>query len=107
MERSGSYRGLYHILGGLLSMVEGVGPEHLRIQPLVDRCIQMKPDEIILALSPTIEGQTTAHYVTQDLKKTGVPLISTLARGLPLGGELEHLDEGTLSIAFTGRKNVP
>ena len=104
-ERSGCYRGHYHILGGVLSALDGIGPEQLNIQTLLDRCQRTPPQEIILALSPTVEGQATAHYVMQDLEKVGIPKVSFLARGIPLGGELDYLDEGTLTAAFAGRKN--
>ena len=103
-ERSCFYKGHSHILGGILSALGGVGPENLRIQELLQRCQQTPPTEIILALSPTVEGQATAHYLMQDLEKIGVSTVSSLARGIPLGGELDDLDEGTLTAAFAGRK---
>lgn len=104
LERSGCYRGQYHILGGVLSALDGVGPEQLNIRSLMERCHKHPPQEIILALNPTVEGQATAHYLIQDLEAMNIPSISSLARGIPLGGELDYLDEGTLTAAFSGRK---
>ncbi len=104
LERTGCYQGVYHVLGGLLSALEGIGPDQLNLSSLLERCVKCPPQEIILALSPTIEGQATAHYLMQDLEKIGSFPISSLARGIPLGGELDYLDEGTLTAAFSGRK---
>ena len=103
IERSASYKGLYHVLGGTLSALDGVGPEDLRIEPLVKRVVQGKAREVILAMNATVEGQTTAHYVMDRLAETGVR-ISRLAHGVPVGGELDYLDEGTLSAALAARK---
>ena len=100
-ERSRVYRGHYHVLGGILSAVEGVTPAHLTIESLNSRPCE----EIILALPPTIDGQTTLHYVLQSLK--GFPgKISMLAHGIPLGGDFEFLDEGTLATAFSARRSA-
>ena len=103
IERSASYHGLYHVLGGTLSALDGVGPEDLRIEPLVKRVGQNKAREVILAMNATVEGQTTAHYVMDRLAETGVR-VSRLAHGVPVGGELDYLDEGTLSAALAARK---
>jgi len=103
IERSAAYNGLYHVLGGTLSALDGVGPEDLRIEPLVKRVAESKAREVILALNATVEGQTTAHYVMDRLAATGVHL-SRLAHGVPVGGELDYLDEGTLSAALAARK---
>jgi recombination protein RecR len=103
IERSAAYRGLYHVLGGTLSALDGVGPEDLRIEPLVKRVAGGKVREIILAMNATVEGQTTAHYVMDRLAPSGVH-VSRLAHGVPVGGELDYLDEGTLSAALAARK---
>lgn len=103
IERSAAYNGLYHVLGGTLSALDGVGPEDLRIEPLVSRVSETKAREVILALNATVEGQTTAHYVMDRLAATGVH-VSRLAHGVPVGGELDYLDEGTLSAALAARK---
>ena len=103
IERSAAYNGLYHVLGGTLSALDGVGPEDLRIEPLVKRVAESKTREVILALNATVEGQTTAHYVMDRLAATGVR-VSRLAHGVPVGGELDYLDEGTLSAALAARK---
>jgi recombination protein RecR len=103
IERSAAYNGLYHVLGGTLSALDGVGPEDLRIEPLVKRVGETKAREVILALNATVEGQTTAHYVMDRLVATSVP-VSRLAHGVPVGGELDYLDEGTLTAALAARK---
>ncbi|MGH6982727.1 MAG: recombination mediator RecR [Stellaceae bacterium] len=105
IERSAAYNGLYHVLGGTLSALDGVGPEDLRIEPLVKRVGETKAREVILALNATVEGQTTAHYVMDRLAATGVH-VSRLAHGVPVGGELDYLDEGTLSAALAARKSL-
>lgn len=107
MERSGIYKGLYHILGGTLSALDGVGPDQLRIAGLLQRVAssrstQQPVREVILALNATLEGQTTAHVVAEQLESTGVSL-TRLAHGLPIGGELDYLDDGTLIAAFHAR----
>lgn len=105
MERSGAYRGLYHILGGTLSAIDGMRPEDLNIQSLMSR-VQQKPfSEIILALNATVDGQTTAHYIMDRLEHTHIP-ITALAQGVPLGGELDYLDDGTLLTAINSRRKV-
>lgn len=102
MERSGMYRGRYHVLGGTLSAIEGRGPEQLAIPKLVERARNDEVKEVILATNITVEGQTTAHYVTEQLKGCEVS-ISRLAQGIPIGGELDYLDDGTLGAAFRAR----
>ncbi len=105
MERAGSYRGLYHVLGGTLSALDDVGPEDLGIAELVSRVRARGVCEVILALGATVEGQTTAHYLAERLKSTGVK-ITRLAHGVPIGGELNYLDEGTLDAALRARQPV-
>jgi len=105
IERSGAYKGRYHVLGGTLSALEGVGPEELRIAQLVERVKSGGAREVILALNATVEGQTTAHYIADRLAPLRVR-VSRLAHGVPLGGELDYLDEGTLSAALAARQTV-
>ncbi len=105
IERSGVHRGLYHVLGGVLSALDGIGPEDLRIGSLVDRARAPEVEEIILALSATVEGQSTAHYVAEALESTGVA-VTRLAHGLPVGGELDYLDDGTLEAAMRARTSL-
>ena len=100
MERSRAFRGRYHVLGGTLSAIDGRGPDSLRIEPLLQRAAAAK--EIILALSATVAGQTTAHYVAERLADCGVT-ITRLAQGIPMGGELDYMDDGTLGAALTAR----
>jgi recombination protein RecR len=103
MERGRSYSGRYHVLGGLLSALDGVGPEALRVGPLVNRASEEGVREIILALPATVDGQTTAHYVAERLQPTGVP-VTMLARGVPVGGDLDWLDDGTIAQALRARR---
>ncbi len=103
MERAGVFGGLYHVLGGALSALDGVGPEDLRIADLVTRASGGEVEEVILATNATVDGQTTAHYVTDRLEGAGVK-ISRLALGVPVGGELDYLDEGTLGAALKARR---
>jgi len=103
IERSGGFSGRYHVLGGTLSALEGVGPDELRIEQLIARIVREGATEIILALSTTVEGQTTAHYLADRLAAAGVA-VTRLAHGVPMGGELDYLDEGTLSAALTARR---
>ncbi len=106
LERGRLFPGRYHVLGGLLSALDGVGPELLSTGDLLDRLAGPPPvAEVVLALSATLEGQTTAHYVAEKLAGTGVRL-SQLAHGVPVGGELDHLDEGTLAQALRLRRPV-
>ncbi len=103
IERSGAYGGRYHVLGGTLSALEGVGPEDLHIDALVERARSGGVREVILAMNATVEGQTTAHYIMDRLAGSAVQ-ISRLAHGVPVGGELDYLDEGTLSAALASRQ---
>ena len=105
LERSHAYRGHYHVLGGTLSALEGIRPEDLRVEALLERLKDGQVKEIILALNATVEGQTTAHYVVDKLAATGV-VISKLAHGLPVGGELDYLDDGTLTAALHARRRA-
>lgn len=102
LERTGSYKGRYHVLGGVLSALDGVGPEDLNIGTLVDRVRAGGVSEVILATNVTVDGQTTAHYITDRLASSGVK-ITRLAHGVPVGGELEYLDDGTLMTALKAR----
>lgn len=105
LERSGSFRGRYHVLGGTLSALDGVAPGDLNIDSLVRRVTDGMGTlrEVILATNATVEGQTTAHYITDRLAGTGVP-VSRLAHGVPVGGELDYLDDGTLNAALRARR---
>jgi len=105
LERSGVFRGRYHVLGGTLSALDGIGPEDLNIESLTARARAPELDEVILATNATVEGQTTAHYLSDCLSGTGV-VISQLAHGMPMGGELDYLDEGTLGWALKSRQPV-
>lgn len=105
LERAGAVRGLYHVLGGHLSPLDGIGPDRLNIARLVERAHQPEVTEILLALNVTVEGQSTAHYLTDALEDSGVTL-SRLAQGVPVGGELDYLDEGTLLAAIKARSKV-
>jgi recombination protein RecR len=101
LERTGAFRGRYHVLGGTLSALDGIGPEDLNIARLIAR---LGPGtEMILALNATVEGQTTAHYIAERAEATGAS-ISRLAQGVPIGGELDYLDEGTLTAALKARR---
>ncbi len=105
LDRTGSFKGRYHVLGGALSALDGRGPEDLNVQALVARAAAPEVVEVILATSATVEGQTTAHYVTDRLAECGVT-VSRLAHGVPVGGELDYLDDGTLSTALRARRPV-
>lgn len=102
LERTAAFRGRYHVLGGTLSALDGVGPEDLRIDGLLARAAAPEVGEVILALSATVDGQTTAHYVGERLAGCGVA-VSRLAHGVPVGGELDYLDDGTLTAALAAR----
>jgi recombination protein RecR len=102
MERSGAFRGTYHVLGGTLSAIDGRGPDSLRIEPLLQRIANDGVKELILALSATMAGQTTAHYVAERLHDREVK-VTRLAQGIPMGGELDYMDDGTLSAALSAR----
>lgn len=103
MERTGAFRGRYHVLGGVLSALDGVGPEELKIPKLVERVRAETITEVILATNATVEGHTTAHYIGERLAGSGAKT-SGLAQGVPVGGELDYLDDGTLSAALKSRR---
>ena len=105
LERTVAFKGRYHVLGGTLSALDGVGPDDLDIPRLVARAAASDVEEVILAVSATVDGQTTAHYIADALGGCGVA-ISGLAHGVPVGGELDYLDEGTLSAALKERRPV-
>ena len=105
LERAGVVDGLYHVIGGHLSPLDGIGPDRLNIGPLLQRAGSGEVSEVVLALNATVEGQSTAHYLTERLAPTGVA-VSRLAQGVPVGGELDYLDEGTLAAAITSRRRV-
>ncbi|CCQ72218.1 recombination mediator RecR [Magnetospira sp. QH-2] len=105
LERAMAHRGTYHVLGGVLSALDGIGPDDLAIGGLLQRVEVDGVSEVILALSATMDGQTTAHYLAERLAPTGVTL-SGLAQGVPVGGELDYLDDGTLAAALKARRPV-
>ncbi len=105
LERAGVIKACYHVLGGTLSPLDGVGPEDLTIGKLIERARRPGVSEILLALNATVEGQTTAHYISAELESAGLT-ISRLAHGVPVGGELDYLDEGTLAAAVKSRRPV-
>ena len=105
IERAGAYRGRYQVLGGLLSALDGVTPETLRLPALVERVRREGVEEVILALPATVDGQTTAHVVAEYLEATPAR-VTSLARGVPVGGELDYLDDGTIAAALAARKAV-
>lgn len=105
LERSKNYKGQYHVLGGTLSALDGIGPEDLRIDTLVERAMNPAVAEVILATSATVDGQTTAHYIADSLENCEVQ-ITGLAHGVPVGGELDYLDDGTLNAALSARKPI-
>ncbi|MCK0140857.1 recombination mediator RecR [Aliiroseovarius sp. F20344] len=104
MERAGLFKGRYHVLGGTLSALDAVGPEDLGIPRLIQRVVDEEVTEVILALNATVDGQTTAHYIAEELEDRC--LVSSLAQGVPIGGELDYLDEGTISAALAARKRM-
>ena len=105
LEKSEIYSGTYHVLGGTLSAINGIGPDDLKIRKLVERAKAENVTEVILALSPTVDGQTTSNYVADCLKESDV-IVSRLGQGLPIGGELDYMDEGTLAAALSSRQKV-
>jgi recombination protein RecR len=105
LERAAAFRGRYHVLGGLLSALDGVGPEQLNIAGLQKRIAAGGIKEVILAIAATVDGQTTAHYVADRLESTGIA-ITRLAHGVPVGGELDYLDDGTITQALKARRPV-
>lgn len=110
LERAGATDGRYHVLGGVLSPLDGVGPSDLTIEQLVERCRSEAVREVILAVDATVEGQTTAHYVTERLqsldREAGDLTVTRLAHGVPVGGELDYLDDGTLAQAIRARTRI-
>jgi recombination protein RecR len=105
MERAAVYRGVYHILGGTLNALDGRGPDDLHIDKLINRASAGHTSEVILALSATVDGQTTAHYIAEKLANSGVD-VTRLAHGVPVGGELDYLDDGTLAQALKARAKL-
>ncbi len=105
IERTREFRGLYHVLGGAISPIEGIGPDQLRIKELMSRLANAEITEVIIATDPNLEGEATATYLTRMLSTLGIT-ISRLASGLPVGGDLEYADEVTLGRAFEGRRVV-
>lgn len=104
MERSAVFKGRYHVLGGTLSALDAVGPEELRIPKLIQRVSDEGITEVILALNATVDGQTTAHYIADQLE--GRVRLTSLAQGVPIGGELDYLDDGTITAALRARKEL-
>ncbi len=104
MERAGVFKGRYHVLGGTLSALDGVGPDELLIPRLKDRVVAEGVTEVILALNATVDGQTTAHYIADQLE--GQVRLTSLAQGVPIGGELDYLDDGTITAALRARKEI-
>lgn len=103
LERAGVIKGRYHVLGGVLSPLDGVGPSDLNLPRLFERARRPEVKEVLLALNATVEGQSTAHYIAAELEGSGVA-VSRLAHGVPIGGELDYLDEGTLAAAIKARR---
>ena len=105
IEKTGSFKGYYHVLGGTLSALDGIGPEDLSIPHLVRRVQESQVREVIVALNATIDGQTTAHYISDCLQACKIS-ITQLAHGVPIGGQIDYLDDGTLATALKSRKAV-
>lgn len=105
VERTRTYKGIYHILGGVLSALDGVGPQDLAIDSLINNVRENNVKEVILALSATVDGQSTAHYIMDQLQNPEIK-ITRLAHGVPVGGELDYLDDGTISTALKARANL-
>ncbi|MEQ8588012.1 MAG: recombination mediator RecR [Thalassobaculaceae bacterium] len=105
LERAAAFKGVYHVTGGVLSALDGVGPEDLNLDPLIARAATPEVTEVILAMNATVDGQTTAHYIADRLAQTHVA-VSRLAHGVPVGGELDYLDDGTLTQALKARQSV-
>ena len=104
MERANIFKGRYHVLGGTLSALDAVGPDELRIPKLINRILTENVTEVILALNVTVEGQTTAHYIAEQLEQS--VKVTSLAQGVPIGGELDYLDEGTIMAALKARHQI-
>lgn len=105
LEQAGSYNGVYFVLMGHLSPIDGIGPAEIGVDRLLERVSEQQVSEVILATNPTVEGEATAFYITDQLKVQGV-MVSRIAHGVPLGGELEYVDSGTLAHALSGRRRV-
>lgn len=105
LERAAAFKGRYHVIGGVLSALDGVGPEDLNIDALIARASEPEVNEVILAMNATVDGQTTAHYIADRLSGCHVA-VSRLAHGVPVGGELDYLDDGTLTQALKARQSV-
>lgn len=105
LERTGSFRGRYHVLHGLLSPIDGIGPSQLKIDTLLTRIAATDPTEIVLATNATVEGETTAMYIAKQLTSSSVK-VTRLAQGMPVGADVEYADQVTLSRAFSGRTEV-
>lgn len=103
IERSGEYKGLYHVIGGVISPLDGIGPEDLHIKELLNRLDSV--EEVIIATNPSIEGETTTLYLQREIKKRNIK-VSRIARGIPMGSALEHADQVTLVRAFEGRMEI-
>jgi recombination protein RecR len=106
IERTSTYNGKYHVLGGVLSALDGIGPEDLNLRSLISRIEDNTPNELILALSATVDGQTTSHYISDKISSFEGIKISKLAHGVPIGGELDYLDDGTISTALKSRSGI-
>ncbi len=105
LEDAGTFDGQYHVLGGVMSALDGIGPEDLRLKELISRAAENDVQEVILALGASVDGQTTAHIIAQQLATTGVK-VTTLAKGMPVGAELDYMDAGTLALALQHRTNL-
>lgn len=105
LEKSRAFSGLYHVLGGVVNALDGIGPEDLNLKSLRQRIETHPPQEVVLALSASMDGQTTAHLIAQQLAPTGIT-VTSLARGVPVGASVDYLDDGTLTLAFNGRQKV-
>lgn len=106
LDRSEGFKGLYHVLGGTLSALDGIGPDQLNIAGLIDRVADGTVKEVILALNATVDGQTTSHYISDRLEEINNVKVTALAHGLPVGGELDYLDDGTLMAALKARGEI-
>ena len=105
IEKSQSHNGIYHVLGGVLSAIDGIGPDELNLKTLFEKAKVLDVDEIILATNPTSEGQLTAQYIADQFDKTNI-LVTRLAQGLPMGSELDYIDDGTLLTSFKSRRKI-
>lgn len=105
LEKTGEFKGLYHVLGGVISPMEGVGPDQLKIRELIERLGRQPVSELILAMNPTIEGSTTAMYLAAQLKPLGLK-ITRIAQGVPVGSDLDYIDQSTMIQAFEGRREM-